>query len=1350
MKKSTAKITALFLLLMFVLPSNAFLFSAFAQDEIPEGYTVIEDSYDLQQIKKNLSGKYFIANDIEIYSNWTPIGTQEEPFTGILEGNKKIITNLKIVDENVTGAKSIGLFAYTSGATVSNLFVKDASVTVKQPYDSAIEVNVGVLAGSSDKSVFKNCIVTGKVDVQNIRKGSIGGVAGKMSVCSFTNVTNAADVSIGTDAKLTLISVGGIIGEASGGMINQCSNAGNVSACGTGHPDKARRVLIGGIAGGTAENNNQIVNCYNTGDIGIDFSTPSCSIGGIVGECRYAETCYNTGEITVPTKFAGFVGAIAGNLKIPSEVSGIYPAIKKCYYINDGLVTSYISSAAPAETDFTDCKKLTEEEFKTAESFAGFNFNNIWQMEENGYPVLKQQVSFYEIFEKEHIINGETSGECGDNLSYTFNTYTGDLQIYGTGDMDNYDSLSWIETWNHAPWHREADKVKNVVISEGVTSIGACAFDNCVNVQSISIPSTVKSIGWGAFAGCGMENINIPDGVETIGRDAFYACSALKTIKLPKSVTEIEEGVFDAGLLEAIIVDNDNPNYSSDEYGVLFNKDKTVLIRYPVNSVAVNYTVPDGVTELETGSFASSVITSVVLPEGLKKIRSYAFEGCRNLEQIDMPDSVETIGSYAFCWCSSLEEIELSKGIKEIFPYAFYMCEALKSINIPEGVSVIDQNAFLHCTALETVTLPGTLTEIGRDAFYKTAYFDNAENRNGNALYNGKYLLDVLPEAEGSFVIKEGTELIAGGALSNCVKLTEITIPDSVKYIGEFAFSGCKGIKSIVLPESVVKTGEYIFSQCSGLESVVILGNITVIENSAFYRCEKLTNAVLPDTVKTIGDSAFNLCSSLETLQLPEGVEVIGKNAFSSSPKLANINFPESLISIGDYAFEYTNISSVNIPSGVTSIGVRAFSNTPNLVGITVDENNACYYSDGKALYTKDKSRLLCYPETNTDLIYVIPNETQTIDELAFSGNPYLETVTVPDGVEKLYLAFDDCTNLRSFAFGNNTKQIYAQIFDGCALLEKVYVPASVNYMASQLFYRCNGLKDIYYGGDAEKWAKTYSDSYLSENVTVHFNHTHSHTYSGYTEADGDRNGYKLYQCECGHYYAEFDVVTKSDEYDVSATYSPDCFSEEITLNVAEVTDNREPGGVYIVDGKTYVQSGVFSIKPVNSDGEIIQPNEGSEVVLRMPIPEEHKDKTSFVVYHRFVDGGRERFSTDDGTLTVEDGYMVFRVSKFSDFELYVQADSAELTKLPSKTVYSYKEQLDLNGFEIKIVKADGSVEYVTDASLITVSGFDSTKPGEQTVTLSYGVHSFDFTVTVRYTWWQWLVKVLLMIFNWI
>lgn len=947
-----------------------------------------------------------------------------------------------------------------------------------------------------------------------------------------------------------------------------------------------------------------------------------------------------------------------------------------------------------------------------------------------------------------------SSGECGKNVNYSFNKETGELRIYGTGDMDNYDTLSMFEWDSCAPWYFDSELVKNVVVEEGVTSIGACAFHNCENMTSIDIPKSVKSIGYGAFAYClSLESIIIPESVETIGHEAFCECAGLKTVSIPQSVTSLGDGCFYYCVsLEDISVDSENPNYSSDEYGVLFNKDKTDLIIYPSGNERTSYIVPESVIRIETAAFAyAENLEKIVFGNNLKSIYMEAFMGCSGLKEMTLPGSLEFIGIYSFSYAG------------------------IKSLTIQEGAKSIGSSTFAYCEDLESISLPDSLERIEMDAFEDTSFFENEANWDNGALYCGKYLLAVNEGFAGKLEIKSGTRMIADFAVNRCKNITEVTIPDSLKIIGEGAFNMCAGLErvtlpssvttllgstfrfcdslvSVTIPETVTVMGNQVFCDCENLESVEIKAKVSTIGRSMFYGCPKLTSVKLPDTIKTIDDAAFRECDSLETIVIPEGVEVIADQGFAWSPKLTNVNLPESLTTIGREAFDGTNINNITVPKNVSAIGEDAFTNTANLTNFAVDESNSWFMFDGNALYTKDKSRLLCYFISNENKVYAIDKNVTKIDGDAFYGNTHLERITIPDGVTQMGgSAFGNCSNLKSVAIGRGISPLNTYSFRNCTSLEKVYISDSMKEIILYAFSGCDNIKDVYYSGTQEEWSQIKNLSRVSEfkNATIHYSHNHSHSLDTESNETYAKYGYRLYSCICGHYYSECDLVSKSDKYDVMAIYSPDCFSEEITLDVEAVTDNREPGGIYVIDGKTYIQVGTYNLKAINKNGEIIQPNEGKMVKIKMAIPDKYKNKSSMVINHRFVDGGREKFSTSDGTLILQNGYMIFEISKFSEFEILAGTADLSVSKLPDKLNYRYKETFSLSGIQLKITDIDGSVEYVTDTSKMTVEGFDSTKIGTQTVTVRYEQYSCTFEVTVSYSWWQWIIRILLLGFLW-
>ena len=211
--------------------------------------------------------------------------------------------------------------------------------------------------------------------------------------------------------------------------------------------------------------------------------------------------------------------------------------------------------------------------------------------------------------------------------------------------------------------------LKSVTIPDGVTSIDDGAFSWCESITNIIIPDSVINIGDSAFSSCErLIDITIPNNVTSIGDHAFACCRSLKSITIPNGVTSIGDWVFEeCNNLESIIVNNENKYYSSDEKGVLFNKDKTKLIRYPIGKVAIEYTIPDTVTTID----------------------DYAFFNCRSLKNITILGAVTHIGEAALIVFNKekFKETYKDEGLNlddwEVSSEEFYECNI--TINTPKN-----------------------------------------------------------------------------------------------------------------------------------------------------------------------------------------------------------------------------------------------------------------------------------------------------------------------------------------------------------------------------------------------------------------------------------------------------------------------------------------------------------------------------------------------------------------------------------------------------------------------------------------------------------------------------------------
>ena len=775
--------------------------------------------------------------------------------------------------------------------------------------------------------------------------------------------------------------------------------------------------------------------------------------------------------------------------------------------------------------------------------------------------------------QKEVTVGSITSGKCGENVIYSLDTSTGVLTISGTGHM--YDYADWKKSYS--PFH-ENEQIKSVIIESGVTWIGDYTFSNCTTLTSAQISDSVTHIGKYAFSGCsnltsitlpnGLEDINehtfynctsltsitIPNkvrwvcfnafngcsslknvtmsnGIQVIDDGAFHGCKSLTSITIPNSVWSIADNAFgDCSSLINIDVDKDNQTYSSQD-GVLFNKDKTVLINYPIGSERTSYNIPDGVTRINESTFRECTsLKSIIIGNGVTVIDRYAFYNCKNLICVTIPNSVTVIGWYVFDICSSLETVNY-KGTKAEW----------KSIDISdENYNLI--GAMIKCTDgiigyahtvidnLEYSLVDDTATVIGYTFASQSVSIPKSVDYEG-------YKFDVTS--------------IGGHAFDNCTSLLSVVIPDSVTSISDGAFFDCEGLKDVYYTSTEDEWNKItIGNDNENLTNATIHYNFEPEpSNKQTGSCgDNVTYSLDTETgVLTISgtgkmkdysgeDSPFYQNSNIKSVIIENGVTSIGNLAFSSCNSLIEVSLPSSIISLGVSAFSgCENLMSISIPANVADIQSIAFAGCKKLTSIEVDSNNENYSSINGVLFDKNITELVCYPAGKNDASYTVPN---TVKSFAYGS-------------------FYDCENLTSVIIPSGVTSIGGASFWNCKNLKSIVIPKSVTKIDLFSFNGCESLKDIYYTGTQDEWNNiTIGDGNINlTSATIHYNFEpcieNQHNYYGewkiIEEPTCTKVGLKQRTCSFDGYVQKEEIPAKGHTEVVINGYAATCEKSGLT-----------------------------------------------------------------------------------------------------------------------------------------------------------------------------------------------------------
>ena len=763
------------------------------------------------------------------------------------------------------------------------------------------------------------------------------------------------------------------------------------------------------------------------------------------------------------------------------------------------------------------CNEVFVEQKEIEASHKIDNENAVWEIikepteNEKGIETTKCKACNNDVYNEISIYDTYLKYELVNNEYYIIIGY--ESEKFDGGEIiipSTYRNIQVKEISENA--FKDCEILEKMIIPDSITKIGKGAFEGCTSLTSITIPfvgekkdgsgDTHFGYIFGASSDYIPESLKevIITGGESIGSYEFRNCTSIESITIPRSIKYIDKNAFeDFTALENVyycgtIEDWCNIKFYSNTSNPYSNTSNPM-------EYAEHFYILDENNEYKE-------VTEIIIPNTIKSIGDYQFDGFDNVKIIEIPNSVTSIGYRAFYECSSLESIEIPNSVTSIGSYAFYECTSFKSVyyngtienwcNITfkgnysnpmiyaEHFYMLDENN--EYQEVTEIIIPKTIPSI-RD--YQFNGFNNVS----------------------SIKIPSSVASIGSHAFSGCSSLTSIEIPSSVTSIESHAFSGCSSLTSsyyngtiedwcnitfdgfdsnpmssakhfymldknnvyyelteIIIPNEITSIGSFTFSDCRSLTNIEIPSNVTSIGEYAFKNCRSLTSIEIPTSVTSIGISVFSGCSSLTSITIPSSITSIGSSAFSGCSSLTNIEIPSSVTSIGEYAFsECSSLTNIYYRGTIEDWCNISFSNWTS---------NPMYYAEHFYMLNENNEYQeviqIIIPNTitsigdykfegfNSIVSIEIPSSVTSIGSHAFSGCSSLTSIEIPSSVTSIgNYAFSDCSSLTSIEIPSSITSIGSSAFSGCSSLTNIEIPSSVSSIGDFAFYWCTSLTNI-------------------------------------------------------------------------------------------------------------------------------------------------------------------------------------------------------------------------------------------------------------------------------------------------
>ena len=728
----------------------------------------------------------------------------------------------------------------------------------------------------------------------------------------------------------------------------------------------------------------------------------------------------------------------------PSEQVQLNPLIKP-WNLRDYTLTWTSSNPKVATVD--------ENGVITAESKGSARITLKLTTKDGDTPLLSARLAV--TVKSEFIVEGRTlvayKGKGGDVVIPDDEgiMYIGDF-AFSHYDLDNEKEVEKDENGYYDIDDKKSaignNTVTSVVIPEGVESINKYAFYNCTKLESVTLPTTCKTIGTYAFADSViLKNVNF-DNVKVVGDYAFYNCKSLNCEDIGGAKTAELYSVGDYSFA--------NTRFS--------HLTLTKLVRLGVGSFS-------GCTKLTSVELGQSTRVGEKMFEntGLTSVTVYgdsiadeAFKGCSDLKTVVIANDLTYLGASAFQDCKVLNSVSINASLEEIGAGAFMGCKKLTSLQLPDGAINIRDDAFAN-SGLTTLKLSANteLAYLGVALFRDVKNFDvditlsNLYIKEEGTIYNNAKdtIVFVLPTATplNTYTVIAGVKEIGSGAFSSLPNLKTVTFADGsvLSYIGENAFADCTKLNTVELPANEIEVEDFAFYGTGNLVNID-LSKVTSVGHYAF--CDSAVKNVDLSKATEIGIGAFYTATNLSTLVIAENA-VIGEYAFAeSSVKTVNLN-GDAVLGEGAF-FGCTVLNSFDFADLTGTIPAYAFYGCTALTSVVapkITEIGESAFSDCYALATIDAENL---KKVGNSAFAPISEEATTanvaasvnlpaleyIGDSAFYGMLYLESVDLSKATYVGYAAFALCESLESVTLTDTLEEVGDYAFYGCTALDTI------------------------------------------------------------------------------------------------------------------------------------------------------------------------------------------------------------------------------------------------------------------------------------------------------------------------